>query len=141
MKVLEPEKVRNGTWGSLWLDGEQVAECYACKGVVEKTKEDVKRCNTLMRGHKMTELAGTGSVSIYNATSTLMEKESAALKAGKDLQHTIISLLDDPDAEGPQRIAYYGVSFDNLTLADWSAAVNGTIEAPFTFNDWEILDS
>ena len=60
---------------------------------------------------------------------------------GKDLRHTIISNLDDPDNPNNQRIALMGVSFDDLTLADWEAAKLGQIESPFTFNDYQMLDT
>ena len=59
----------------------------------------------------------------------------------QDLRHTIISNLDDPDNPNNQRIAVKGVSFDDLTLADWEAAKLGTIEAPFTAESYEVLDS
>ena len=99
------------------------------------------RCRTLVAGKKMTGLSGTGNVRIYNATSRLITVESAALKSGKDLRHTIITNLDDPDNPSNQRIALKEVSFDDLTLADWEAAKLGTIEAPFTFDDWEVIDA
>ena len=63
------------------------------------------------------------------------------MKQGRDLRHTIISNLDDPDNPNNQRIAVKGVSFDDLTLADWQAAQLGQIEAPFTAEDFEVLDS
>ena len=34
--ILESKLVRSGTWGSLWLDGEQVSECYGCQIKVNK---------------------------------------------------------------------------------------------------------
>ena len=139
--ILNAAEVRSGTWGELWLDGEQVAECYGCQAKLNKTKEDVARCRTLVAGKKMTGLSGTGNVRIYNATSRLITAESAALKSGKDLRHTIITNLDDPDNPSNQRIALKEVSFDDLTLADWEAAKLGTIEAPFTFDDWEVIDA
>ena len=74
-------------------------------------------------------------------TSRLIELEGEALKTGKDLRHTIISNLDDPDNPNNQRIALMGVSFDDLTLADWEAAKLGQIESPFTFNDYQMLDT
>ena len=140
-EILETALVRSGTFGSLWLDGELVAECYGCQAKLNKTKEDVARCRTLVAGKKMTGLSGTGNVRIYNATSRLITAESAALKSGKDLCHTIITNLDDPDNPSNQRIALKEVSFDDLTLADWEAAKLGTIEAPFTFDDWEVIDA
>ena len=73
----------------------------------------------------------TGTIRIYNATSRLIKLEAEALKQGKDLRHTIISNLDDPDNADNQRIAVKGVSFDDLTLVDWQAAQLGQIEAPF----------
>ena len=139
--ILNAAEVRSGTWGQLWLDGEQVSECFGCQIKVNKTKEDVSRCRTLIAGKKMTGVAITGTVRIYNATSRRIKLEAEALKQGKDLRPTIISNLDDPDNSSNQRIAVKGVSFDDLTLADWQAAQLGQIEAPFTAEDYEILDS
>ena len=85
-EILEAALVRSGTYGSLWLDGELVAECYGCQAKLNKTKEDVPRCRTLIAGKKMTGLSGTGTVRIYNATSRLITAESDALKSGKDLR-------------------------------------------------------
>lgn len=140
-EILEAALVRSGTYGSLWLDGELVAECYGCQAKLNKTKEDVPRCRTLIAGKKMTGLSGTGTVRIYNATSRLITAESDALKSGKDLRHTMITNLDDPDNPSNQRIALKDISFDDLTLADWEAARLGQIEAPFTFEDWEVIDA
>ena len=118
--ILNAAEVRSGTWGELWLDGEQVAECYGCQIKVNKTKEDVQRCRTLVAGKKMTGVAVTGTIRIYNATSRLIKLEAEAIQQGKDLRHTIISNLDDPDNPDNQRISVSGVSFDDLTLADWA---------------------
>ena len=133
--ILNAAEVRSGTWGELWLDGEQVAECYGCQIKVNKTKDDVTRCRTLVAGKKMTAVSITGTIRIYNATSRLIKLEAEALKQGKDLRHTIISNLDDPDNADNQRIAVKGVSFDDLTLADWQAAQLGQIgkHLPFAF--------
>ena len=72
--ILNAAEVRSGTWGELWLDGEQVAECYGCQIKVNKTKEDVQRCRTLVAGKKMTGVAVTGTIRIYNATSRLIKR-------------------------------------------------------------------
>lgn len=138
--VLDSKLVRSGTWGALWMDGEQVAECYGFQLKINKNKEDVPRCRTLVSGKKLTGVSLTGSVKLYNATSRLLEAEGRAMAAGEDIRHTIISNLDDPDNPRNQRIAVKGVIFDDLTLADWEAAKLGTIEAPFSAESYEILD-
>ena len=121
--------------------GKQVAECCGFQCKVNKTKEDVPRHRTLVQGKKVTAVAVTGSVRICNATSRLIELEAKALAEGRDLRHVIISNLDDPYDPNNQRISVKGVSFDDLTLADWEAAKLGQIEAPFTAESFEILDS
>ena len=52
-----------------------------------------------------------------------------------------VALGSYPDSYGAERVALYDVSFDDLTLADWEAAKLGQIEAPFTFEDFDVLDS
>lgn len=140
-EAIEATLVRNGTWGELWLNGEQAAECYGCQAKVKKTKEDVPRCGVMMEDTKTTSTKGTGTIRIYNATSRLLELEGEAIANGKDQRHTIITNLDDPDNPNNQRIALTGVSFDDLTLADWEAAKLGQIEAPFTFTGYQLMDT
>lgn len=140
-EVMEAVLVRSGTFGSLWLNGEQVSEAKGCQAKISKTKEDVPRCGAMMQDSKVVSVKGTGSIRIYNATSRLLELEGEAMQSGRDLRHTIITNLADPDNPNNQRIALTGVSFDDLTLADWEAAKLGEIEAPFTFTGYQMLDT
>ena len=71
----------------------------------------------------------------------MIELQAAALKQGKDTRHVLVSKLDDPDATSVQRVQVTVVSFDDLTLADWEAAKIGVIEAPFTADDYTILET
>ena len=122
-----------------------MSECYGCQIKVNKTKDDVARCRTLVSGKKLTGVSVTGTVRIYNATSRLIELEAAAINNGTDLRHTIISNLDDPDNPNNQRIAVKGVSFDDLTLADWEAANRpwwfDYSAFKFAGNLWEVYDN
>jgi len=79
-EAIDTTLVRSGTWGSLWIDGEQVAECYGCQAKISKTKESVPRCRAMMEDSKLVSTKGTGSIRIYNATSRLIELEGEALK-------------------------------------------------------------
>lgn len=141
MTPIDAKSVRSGTFGSLWLDSEIMAEAYGCQVKISKTKESVPRCGAYIEGNKVMGAKITGTVKLYNATSRLIQAESAAIKSGKDNRYTLISKLDDPDAASVQRIQVTGVSFDDLTLADWEAAKLGTIEAPFTADGYEVLES
>ncbi len=70
-----------------------------------------------------------------------MKKLSESFKKGKMMTCKIISNLNDPDAQGQERIALYGCLFDKLILADWEAGKMGEESYSFTFEDWEVLDS
>ena len=72
-EAIDAALVRSGTWGSLWIDGEQVAECYGCQAKISKTKESVPRCRAMMEDSKLVSTKGTGSIRIYNVTSRLIE--------------------------------------------------------------------
>ena len=56
--ILNAAEVRSGTWGELWLDGEQVAECYGCQAKISKTKESVPRCRAMMEDSKLVSTKG-----------------------------------------------------------------------------------
>lgn len=130
----------NGTFGEIWLDGEKIAECTACQGKVAKNKEDITLCGQIMVDSKMTGAKGTGSITLYHVDSGFIQREGD-LQEGVDRRFTIVSKLRDPDAYGAERIAFYNVSFDDITLADWAAGKNGTITKPFTFTRYQLLDA
>ena len=134
------KRVISGTWGEVWLDGEYVAEAYKHQAKLGFTREKVAMAGKLIPGQKLTSIEPTGSMGMHKVNSRMAIKISAEIKAGRDPRFTFISKLDDPDAYGAERIAYSGVAFDDLTLADWEVGVLGKIECPFTYEDYEFLD-
>jgi len=135
------KRVMNGTWGEVWLDGEYVSECYGLQAKVSMNKEDVAVCRQMAKDKKVTSTSMTGSLKMYKVNSRMAIAIGNQIKAGRDPRFVVISKLDDPDAYGAERIVLRNVSFDDLTLADWEAARNGTIESPFSFTDFDFLDS
>ena len=134
------KRVMSGSWGEVWLDSDYVAEAYGVQAKVALNKEKVNVCRSIAEDTKVTGVKMTGSLKLHKVTSRMAILIGDSIKKGKDPRFTIISKLDDPDAYGAERLALYNVSFDDLTLADWEAAKNGTVECPFTFTDYEFLD-
>ena len=133
------KRIINGTYGSVWIDGEVIAECTALQAKVSKSKQTVNLCGQFMDDTKATNGTGSGSLTLYKVDSGFAQKQSG-IQDGVDRRFTIISKLKDPDSYGAERVAVYNVSFDDLTLADWQAATMGTVTAPFTFSRYEYLD-
>ena len=134
------KRVMSGSWGEVWLDSEYVAEAYGVQAKAALNKEKINVCRSIAEDTKVTGVKMTGSLKLHKVNSRMAILIGDSIKKGKDPRFTIISKLDDPDAYGAERLALYNVSFDDLTLADWEAAKNGTVECPFTFTDYEFLD-
>lgn len=136
----EAKRIINGTWGEAWLDQEKIGECTGLQAKMNFKKEDVQQCGKMGNDKKIVGWDGTGSLKMNKVNSRLAKSVLKSIMAGKDVRFTIISKLADPDSYGVERVVLKGVSFDDLTIADWAANTPGTIEAPFTFSDIEYLD-
>ena len=134
------KRVISGTWGEVWLDSDYVSEANGLQAKVSFNKEDVAMCRRMAIDSKVTSVKMTGSLKMHKVNSRMALKIGEEIRNGKDLRFTIVSKLADPDSYGCERVVLKNVSMDDLTLADWEVAKNGTIEAPFTFTDYEFLD-
>ena len=133
-------RVINGTHGRLERDGVRWAETTGFQLKIAKTKESIKLCGDMMERSKTTSLKGTGSVTLYHVDSDVISDDLSILN-GVENPHTLVGTLADPDAVGAERVAVTGVSFDDITLADWKAATVGTVTKAFTFTGVKLLDT
>lgn len=135
------ERIMNGTFGEVWLDGDKVAECYGLEARVEFEKEEVPMCGQLGVDTKLMGYKGTGSLKMYKMNSRMMIKLSDKIKGGENPRLQVLSALKDPAALGAERVIIKDACFDDLILANWEAKNKGEIDAPFTFTDWDLLDT
>ena len=131
-------RVISGTFGSVHVDGLDIAEVSALQAKVSYTKEDVQMAGQRAVDQKVTNFKGTGSLTLKKVYTRFADF-AESIKKGQDVRATVISSLDDPDAYGAERVAIYNVSLDDLTLADWAVGKTQEVTVPFTFTDWEFL--
>lgn len=134
-------RVMSGTFGEAWLDNEYVGEVYKAQAKSSFNKEKIARCGVMSADYKTTSIENKGSLGMHKINSRMAKAIGNQIRNGRDVRFTIILKLDDPDAFGAERVQLIGVSFDDLTLADWEAGNPGKIEAPFTFADYKFLDT
>ena len=139
--ALDARKVINGTHGSLWINGEEIAEAKSFQVKVEFQKEEVKTVGSMTTDTKFMGYTVKGSLALHKVNSRMIKYLSNGIKAGKMPKFTLMGKLADPDSEGTERIVVKNVSFDDLTLMDFEVNALGGTECPFTATDWEILDS
>ena len=128
------DRVLNGSYGQLWLDGVYMAEVYGLDAQMEVLKAEVPMCGTTSGvGKKFTGWNGTGSLRFNKVSSSFVRKQAEA----------VISKLADPSVAkyGHERVELRGVQFDTISLAQWEAGQLVQQEVPFTFDDFVFLSS
>lgn len=140
MALESAARVMNGTFGQIWEDGTEIAEVSAFQVKVKKNFDTLNLCGQMAEDRKLTGVKITGSMTLHKVYSRGEGDIQAALQ-GKDTRKTLVGKLDDPDAYGAERIACYGVSYDEQTVMDWKAAKAGELTIPFQCTGVEYLDS
>ena len=137
------DRVLNGSYGQLWLDGVYMAEVYGLDAQIEVLKAEVPMCGTNSGvGKKFTGWNGTGSLRFNKVSSTFTKKQAEAVKDGSPLVSNIISKLADPSVAkyGSERVELIGCKFDTISLSQWEAGQLVQQEMPFTFEDFKFLN-
>lgn len=141
MKYYEASQTINGSNGEVWIDNEYIAQITGLEAKVTVEKAEVTQVGKRSKGYKNIGIEGKGTIKMNKVDSFFIKKLSDAFKKGKTPTSTIISKLSDPDAAGTERIKLTGCTFDELALANWEARKIGEESIPFSFEDWEIIES
>lgn len=141
MKNMESKRVIYGTYGQMWIDGDEVAEVEELKATLSADKVEVKMVGHMNKGYKVTGYTGKGSFKVHKVSSYFIKKLAPSIKQGKQVTCTIVSKLQDPDAVGTERVVLKNVLIDSVNLVNWSVGKIGEESYDFTFEDYELLDS
>ncbi len=135
-------RVINGTWGEIWLDGDKVSELTGLEAKITLKKEDVNMCGVLAKDTKITGWEGRGTIKFHKVNSRMAVKLGDNIKKGSDVRFTILAKLADPDTRDAlaERVVLKDVSFDDLTLMNFEAKALGKVESSFTFTDYDFID-
>lgn len=136
----EAKRVINGTFGSVEMDGEDVMEVVAFQAKDEYSKEAISQVGVMSKGYKITGVEGKGSMKVNKINSRMIKKIGRQVREGKTPTLTLTGTLADPDAFGSEKIAFTDVIVDDLTLFDFENGTLGTVEIPFTYGDYILLD-
>ena len=140
-KVIRPERVFNGSWSSLWIDDDEMAEATAVEAKLSLEKTEVNQTGTLAKGYKITGTDGKGSIKMNKVSSYFIQKVATNIQNGKTTVCQIRSKIADPDAVGAEDIPLTGVTFDEVELVNWESKKLLDENIPFSFTGYEILES
>lgn len=138
--ALDTTKVISGTFGTVFLGDEEIAEMSAFQAKLEFQKEEIKVAGQMATDTKLMGYSGKGSLKLHKVNSRMVKLLLSEIKEGKDPRFTLIGKLADPNSDGSERVAIKNVSFDDLTIFDFEVGAVGSSENPFTFTDIEAID-
>lgn len=139
MALDSASRVMNGTWGQVWEEGRELVEVSAFQVKVAKSFDTINLCRQMAEDRKLIGVKITGSMTLHKVYTRGADDMQASL-AGRDLRKTLVGKLADPDAYGAERVAVYGVSYDEQTVMDWAASKAGSVTIPFQATGLEYLD-
>lgn len=141
MAKIKANKVINGTFGSVWVNGEKWQDIESLELKVTIEYEDVNLSEDLATHKKINGWTGEGSMSVKKVYSRGANLLAKATKAGQIPEITIVSKLADPDSYGTERISVSEVTFNEFLLTKFEQKTLGTEELSFNFADFDLLDT
>ncbi len=132
-------RVMNGNFGTVWEDGKEIAEISAFQLKMAKNFDPINMCGQMAEDRKLVSVKITGSMTLHKVYSRGAADANAAAQ-GHDVRRTLVAKLADPDAFGKERIAVYGMNYDEQTLMDFAAGKAGSMTVPFQATAYEYLD-
>ena len=136
-------KVVNGAFGELWVNGFQIAEVSACELNVTIDREEIRLAGQLEKGSKITGIEGVGSFTVKQVFTRFFEYWQN-LKLGMDVPFMVIVKLDDPSAFGAERFVANGCKFTgdfNLIKFDVGSIVEKDFSFQFKPSDSDYVDA
>lgn len=137
-------RVLNGTFGTLWFDGEEVFEIEAFEAKTVFNREAVTMAGSLDEDSKIVGQKGEGVFKVKRVFSRGLRKFVEMSKSGKDARSELIGKLKDPDTVGGQteRVSIGNVWFNEFTLMKFEMGQKLESEFPFGYtpSSVEIID-
>lgn len=142
--IVGGNRIINGTFGTIWFDGEEVFEIESFEAKVTFEREGVTFAGSLDEDSKITGQSGEGSFVVKRVFSRGLAKFIQMTKDGKDVRSQLIGKLKDPDTLGGQaeRVSINNVWFNEFTLMEFEMGANLETEFPFGFtpSSVELID-
>lgn len=129
------ENTISGKEGRLFLDGNEMANVKSFEATIEKAKEDVNILGQRWMSKKSNGVSGTGTLTLYKATSEFIEQILKYANEGIDTYFSLQSVLDDKSSgRGTERVILYRVNLDSVKIAQLDVdTASLEEEIPFTF--------
>jgi hypothetical protein len=140
MGKVKSNKQINGTFGSVWVNGEKWLDIESFEAKVTIEYEDVNMSEDLATHKKFIGWTGEGAMTVKKVYSRGASLMANAVKTGRMPDVGLVGKLADPDAFGVERCAINEVTFNEFMLMKFEQKTLGTEELPFNFAQFDQID-
>lgn len=134
------EGIINGTYGSVWWDGEQIYEVESFEAKLTPNYEDVNMAGSPATYKKGMGYSGDGTLTLKKIFSRPQQKMASQLRKGIFPRFTLAGKLADPEAYGTERVILQDVTINEIMLMKFEQKTLGSVEIPFNFSDYDMPD-
>jgi hypothetical protein len=134
-------RVINGTYGKVWVNGELWAEVDSFEAKVAINYEDVNFAGEGGTFKKATGWAGEGTMTIKKIYSRVQHAMAEQVRSGEYPRFELVGKLEDPDAYGTERVALHDVTISEFMLLKFEQKTLGSEDIPFAYSDYELVDA
>lgn len=139
-KKLNQNRIINGTFGRVWINGELYSNAKSFELKVALNYEEVNMADDLATYQKYMGYAGEGNAVLHKIDSSIAKLISKGITSGIMPDIKIVGRLADPAAYGAERVEASGITIDELTLLKFANKEIQEEQVPFKFATFKFLD-
>lgn len=140
MENYNANKTINGTFSTVWVNGEKWSEVKSLEAKITAQYEDIDQANAFGKQRKYMGFEGAGSMTLTKIYSRGAKLLANAFKTGNMPEIKIVTKLADPASYGAERMALKNVTFDEVTLTKFELKAITQEDLAFKFSDYETID-
>lgn len=133
-------KAINGTFGRVWVNGEDYGSVKEFEAKVTLEWEPIPEPEELGPEYKYMGYEIEGTVVGTKMDSRFPRLYGDGILSGDIPDVEIVARVADPQAAGHERVALYGVVFDEIALAKFASNTVVEEEIPFKAKKYKYLD-
>lgn len=137
---MDKNKIIRGSFGAVWLDGEELASVKSFEAKVNLEYEDVDIMGELGKHKRYMGFTGEGTMTLYKIDTTVGKLIAEGIRNGKMPDFKLVAKLDDPTAYGAERVELTGVTINELMALKFENKALREEEVPFNFSDFRYID-
>nr|DAV98239.1 MAG TPA: tail tube protein [Caudoviricetes sp.] len=137
---MDKNKIIRGSFGAIWFNGEEVGSVKSFEAKVALDYEDVDIMGDLGKHKRYMGYAGEGTMTLHKIDSAIAKLIGDAIKSGNMPDFTIVAKLEDPSADGAERVELTGVTINELMAIKFENKSLREEEVPFAFSHYRFID-